>query len=606
MKFFGFTRLSAKLLAIFFLILGVTMIGLFAAILVREYFDARRNLVINLQELATTQSTPIAAALWELDDRKITSFLSEVGKLNFIQGAAVTDQSGKIVARYGDIDMPAKSSELVAQEPLVFMHGGNPHALGSIKIIAHDREILRNLKRRLANDAIILFVLLAALTGATVLATNTVIGRPLTLLQESIEKIRRDGVRKRVDWDANDELGQVIRAYNEMQSVHEEAENALRHAHVSLELQKSHDIFQALADNLPNAVAMKDTEYRYLFVNKTFEEWTKTSRRQVVGKTAQDMHWPEFAAKGIMERDRNVLESGKSKTTETTGNWPDGNTRTAIAVRFPIFSSDGTILGVGLINTDIAELKLAEEERLRQYQKMDVLGQLTGSVAHDFNNVLTALDFNLHLLKSQKVDQKQRQGLLENCLDAVKLGSKLSARLTKFARKQPLAETIDDLNALIAGFSDLLGRSVGQGVSIEFLLSDEPLPIKVDAALVEIALLNLALNARDAMPEGGKITISANKTNIDEAIDAFRARDDHRPHALLQVSDTGFGMSPEIREQALKAFFTTKDEGEGTGLGLSTVQDLAQSSGGFVQIESEPGKGTAVKIFLPLCEEEVS
>jgi len=236
MKLFGFTKLSAKLLALYLVLIGVTLVGLFSALETRDYFAQRRSLVVNLQELIKTQSVPIATALWELDTKKINTFLEEVEKLQFVRGAVITDSTGKIVAKNGDIDTPPKSSDFVAQEPLVFRSGAIPQTLGSIKIIVHDQEILRTVKNRLVNDAIILLVLLAVLTGATIFATNVIVGRPLTLLKASIEKIRRDGVRERVDWVASDELGQVVSAYNEMQSVQEDTEDALRRARDNLEL----------------------------------------------------------------------------------------------------------------------------------------------------------------------------------------------------------------------------------------------------------------------------------------------------------------------------------------------------------------------------------
>ncbi len=236
MKLFGFTKLSAKLLALYLVIIGVTSVGLFSALETRDYFAQRRSLVVNLQELIKTQSVPIATALWELDTKKINTFLEEVEKLQFVRGAVITDSTGKIVAKNGDIDTPPKSADFVAQEPLVFRSGANSQTIGSIKIIVHDQEILRTVKNRLVNDAIILLVLLAVLTGATIFATNVIVGRPLTLLQASIEKNRRDGVRERVDWVASDELGQVVSAYNEMQSVQEDTEDALRRARDNLEL----------------------------------------------------------------------------------------------------------------------------------------------------------------------------------------------------------------------------------------------------------------------------------------------------------------------------------------------------------------------------------
>jgi signal transduction histidine kinase len=231
------------------------------------------------------------------------------------------------------------------------------------------------------------------------------------------------------------------------------------------------------------------------------------------------------------------------------------------------------------------------------------LGQLTGSVAHDFNNLLTVLACNISILKSPNIDQEKQLRLISDCLAAVELCSNLTSRLTNFSRKQPLATNKVDLNKLIVGFSELLKRSLGKDVSFEFVLSDDPLPVLVDIVLVEVGLLNLAINARDAMPEGGMITVGLSKTIIDGKVESIYGNVKQGPYALLQVSDTGIGMAPEIKKRVFEAFYTTKGEGKGTGLGLSTVQDLTQSAGGFVQIESEPGKGTTVKVYLPLYEE---
>lgn len=625
MKLFGFTRLSTKLLGIFFLILGVTLIALFTVIETRAYFDERRNLVINLQELITIESVPIATALWELDDQKINSFLSEFGRLPFVQGTVVTDGSGKIVAKNGDIDTPAKSSEFVAQEPLIFRRGENSLTLGSIMIIAHDREILRKVKRKLVTDAIILFVLFAVLTGATFLATNIVVGRPLTLLQGSIEEIRRGGARKRVDWDANDELGQVVSAYNEMQLAQEKTEVELQASHDNLELRvkertkeladardraeaaektllESEKRLQSILEISPIGWAIRRrTDGTMLETNERLCDFIGMSRADVLKTTATELYSDPADRLSAVEDAR---KDGFVRDREIAFKKADGTTVWALqSLRSAQYKGEPAIFSWVY---DITERKRAEEERLRQTQKMDVLGQMTSSVAHDFNNLLTVLRCNIDLLKSPNIGQELRQSLIKDCVEAVELSSKLTSRLTDFARKEPLAETTVDLNTLIVGFSDLLNRSVGKEVSIEYVLSDDTLRVLVDTVLVEVALLNLAINARDAIPEGGMITVSLSKTIIDGKVESIFGNVEEQPYALLQVSDTGVGMARETREHAFEAFFTTKDEGKGTGLGLNTVQDLVQSTGGFVQIESAPGQGTTVKIFLPLHVEEIS
>lgn len=623
MKQFGFTRLSAKLLAIFLVILGVTLIGLFAVLDTREYYAKRQDLVVTLQELMKTQSRPIATALWELDTKKINNFLKEVGRLRFVQGIVITDPAGDFVAKNGDIDTPPTSSDFVARAPLVFRGGVKLETVGSIKIIVHDGEIRRHVMLRVQNDAFIILVLLVALSGATIFATNKVIGRPLTLLQASIDRTRHDGLREQIDWAATDELGQVISAYNDLQSERLKIEDELRAARDDLELrveERTKELAGArdraeavvaelaaykLALDAHSIVAVTDTKGTITYANDKFCQISGYDHKELIGQNHRILnsgHHPESFFTDMYR----TIANGKSWHDEIKNRAKDGSYYWVDSTIAPFKDANEKIIQYVAIRTDITERKEAEEERLRQFQKMEVLGQLTGSVAHDFNNVLTVLNCNIGLLKSQNSAEEREHGLIDECMEAVALGSSLTSRLTNFVRKEAVAIARIDLSALIVGFSDLLDRSVGKDVSIEFMLPDNALLVLADAALVEVALLNLVMNARDAMPGDGKITVSLNKTNIDEAADPFPGRDNQKPYALLQISDTGTGMPPEIKERVFEAFFTTKDEGKGTGLGLNTVQDLARSAGGFIQLESEPGKGTTVKIFFPLYEEELS
>jgi len=349
-------------------------------------------------------------------------------------------------------------------------------------------------------------------------------------------------------------------------------------------------------------VAATDTKGTITYTNDKFCQISGYGREELIGQNHRMLnsgHHPKSFFADMYK----TIANGEPWHGEIKNRTKDGSHYWVNSTIAPIKDANGKIIQYVAIRTDFTENKRAEEERLRQSQKMDVLGQLTGSVAHDFNNLLTVVDCNIGLLKSQNIDQEQQQSLIKDCLAAVELGSNLTSRLTNFARKEPLGRTKVDLNKLIVGFSDLLNRSLGGDAFCEFVLSDDPLPVLVDIVLVEVGLLNLAINARDAMPEGGMITVSLSKTIIDGEVESIYGNVEQRPYALLQVSDTGIGMAPEIKERAFEAFFTTKDEGKGTGLGLSTVGDLTQSSGGFVQIESDPGKGTTVKVYLPLYEE---
>jgi signal transduction histidine kinase len=244
------------------------------------------------------------------------------------------------------------------------------------------------------------------------------------------------------------------------------------------------------------------------------------------------------------------------------------------------------------------------EEALRQSQKMEAVGQLTGGVAHDFNNLLTVVLGNLELAQRQlenwtEASQDRMRRTLAQAMRGAQRGATLTQRLLAFSRRQPLSPKPLDLNKLIGGLSDFLRRSLGETVDLETVGAGGLWKIEADPVHLEAALLNLAVNARDAMPSGGKLTIETANVRLDE--DYCRRHADVQPGEYVQiaVADTGTGMSRQVRERAFEPFFTTKEAGQGTGLGLSQVFGFVKQSGGHVMIYSEPGEGTTVKIYLP-------
>lgn len=235
------------------------------------------------------------------------------------------------------------------------------------------------------------------------------------------------------------------------------------------------------------------------------------------------------------------------------------------------------------------EIQRREEAQaaLIQAQRMEAFGQLTGGIAHDFNNLLTIVLGNLELLEPQLTQEKNRE-LLNRASDAAQMGARLTSRLLTFARRQRLEAVVVNINDLMLGIAELLKRSLGERVTLTTVLAGALWPTRVDPSEVENAILNLAINARDAMPDGGKLVIETRNVIADDAGDCVR----------ISVTDSGAGMSPEVLEHAFEPFFTTK-QGRGTGLGLSTVYGFAQQSGGHVTIKSELGSGTTVNLFLP-------
>jgi signal transduction histidine kinase/CheY-like chemotaxis protein len=238
------------------------------------------------------------------------------------------------------------------------------------------------------------------------------------------------------------------------------------------------------------------------------------------------------------------------------------------------------------------------EQALRQSQKMEAVGQLTGGVAHDFNNLLTIIIGNLGIAKRGVVEARAERAL-NNALVGAERAAQLTQRLLAFSRRQPLNPRFIDVNKLIVSISDLLARTLGENIELETIGSAGLWKIEADASELESSLLNLALNARDAMPEGGKLTIETSNAYLDEQYCQQHAGVMPGQYILIAITDSGAGMSAETIDHAFEPFFTTKEAGKGTGLGLSQVYGFMKQSDGHIKIYSEPGEGTTIKLYLP-------
>ncbi|MDH3472523.1 MAG: PAS domain S-box protein, partial [Rhodospirillales bacterium] len=264
-----------------------------------------------------------------------------------------------------------------------------------------------------------------------------------------------------------------------------------------------------------------------------------------------------------------------------------------------ILDETGRRSGLISIMRDITERKEAEA-RLIQAQKMEAVGQLTGGVAHDFNNLLAVMSGNTELLAGKLgSDDKSIQAILR----ASDRGAALTQRLLAFSRQQPLRPKPIDLQELAEGMSGLLKRTLGEAVEIETMAEADLWTASADPSQVENALLNLAINARDAMPGGGKLTIACKNCNLDEDYVALKPEADVGDYVVLTVTDTGVGMSAEVQAHAFEPFFTTKAVGQGSGLGLSMIYGFARQSGGYLSICSKEGRGTTVRLYLPRSSE---
>ncbi|NML06137.1 CHASE3 domain-containing protein [Sphingomonas sp. G-3-2-10] len=246
-----------------------------------------------------------------------------------------------------------------------------------------------------------------------------------------------------------------------------------------------------------------------------------------------------------------------------------------------------------------AATREAVEAQVRQMHKMESVGQLTGGIAHDFNNMLAIVIGSLDMAKRRMTkDPRKAEASIDNAMQGAERAAQLTSRLLAFSRQQPLAPQALDANKLVGGMSELLRRTIGETIQFETVLAGGLWPAFIDAGQLESALVNLCVNGRDAMPEGGRLTIETANTHLDEGYAASHNEVTPGQYVMVSVTDTGGGMPAEVIERAFDPFFTTKGVGKGTGLGLSQVYGFVKQSGGHVKIYSEPGVGTTVKLYL--------
>jgi len=339
--------------------------------------------------------------------------------------------------------------------------------------------------------------------------------------------------------------------------------------------------------------------------------WNAGARRikgytesEILGSHFSRFYTPEDVVGGVPVR---ALETARREGRFEAEGWRvrrDGSRFWAHVV-IDAIHEDGKLVGFAKVTRDITERRRADElleqtqSALFKSQKMEAMGKLTGGVAHDFNNVLQVLRGNLELLESKHGRDRWSAERLGNALDAVDRGAKLASQLLAFGRRQPLAPVVIKPARLLQALDDLLRRALGETIEIESVIAGGLWNTSIDPHQLENVILNLAINARDAMPDGGKLTLElANATLDDEYVSAL---DDVSAgqYVMLAVTDTGTGMNQEVMERAFDPFFSTKAEGQGTGLGLSMAYGFVKQSGGHIRLHSEIGEGTTVRIYLP-------
>jgi PAS domain S-box-containing protein len=361
-------------------------------------------------------------------------------------------------------------------------------------------------------------------------------------------------------------------------------------------LNRSQDFYGTILDSLPLFIAYTDRHERIVYANRIFQEFFSVPLARSRGRVIVDVIGDRrYGAIGPF-----VREALQGKATEGQGRFraQSGRVLDLDAVFLPHYDEYGELQGCIVAARDMTEKRQLEAE-LRQSQKMEAVGRLTGGIAHDFNNLLSVIVGNMQLLARSLRESPRLLRQADTALSAAMRGAALTRRLLAFARQQVLEPKVMDVNALVGGMYELLRRTLTREIEIEQQLDPEVWAMRADPGQLENAVLNLVINARDAMPSGGAIMIRTLNLTVDTDSAVREEGLNEGDYTLLEVADTGMGMSAQVLKRVFEPFFTTKDIGKGSGLGLSMVYGFMKQSGGHVCITSAPNQGTTVHLYFP-------
>jgi PAS domain S-box-containing protein len=356
-----------------------------------------------------------------------------------------------------------------------------------------------------------------------------------------------------------------------------------------------------ITNGIPTLIAYIDKDKRYLYVNRSYAAWVGLAEEEIIGRSVREIIPQQAYTASISSIERVLLGEACFLERAVTIN---GKERFHFVSFYPQFNGEGSVKAYFALITDITEQRQLSEQ-LRQSQKMDAIGQLASGVAHDFNNILTVITGYCQLMQLKTKENDPLRPDMEQLQNAAERAANLTQSLLSFSRKQPLNLQVLNLNPVLWSMEKFLKRIIGEDIQLIVSLENESLAVSADSGQIQQVMMNLATNARDAMADGGTVGMTLQRYAMGDSFIQDHGYGVPGEYALLSVSDTGRGMDRTTLERLFEPFFTTKEPGKGTGLGLSIVYGIIKQHNGFISVDSEPGNGTTVRIYLPLLAQEM-
>ncbi|MBR0832835.1 response regulator [Bradyrhizobium manausense] len=610
-RIFNWSRsgIGPRLLAAVLLFSSIVTLTLTALQLYLDYDREVGVIATRLEEIGRSTTDSLGESLWNLDQNQLKLQLDGILRLPGMRAAEVREIADRPNPIRVAVGGRSSRSVVTRDYPLTTTAQGAVRTIG----VLHVEATLSDVYQQLLNRALVILASQAAKTFVVSLfiiyVVHILVTRHLVAIAEFVSRysLARPTpplqLERRPSYDP-DELDKVVDAFNAMCVNLGHAYGELREANANLErdlkirrraeedARASEQRFRDYAETASDWFWETGPDHRFTYISDRVSAFGMD--KAMIGKRRTDAAFDRDAEQEKWRAHMAMLDRHEPfRKFEYRGRDAAGRLHHFSVSGQPIFAEDGRFMGYRGSATDLTA-QHETEERLRQSQKMDAIGQLTGGVAHDFNNVLTVITGTIEIIREGLADQPELAAIAQLIDDAASRGAEITSQLLTFARRQPLEPREIDVNALVVETAKLLRPILGEHVEIVTRLADDAWPAMADPSQLSSAIVNLAVNARDAMPDGGRLTLETANRELEGTGDS-----DAGSYVMVAVADAGHGIPADVRDRVFEPFFTTKGVGRGTGLGLSMVYGFVKQTGGTVAIESEEGRGTVVRLFLP-------